>query len=415
MNLETFFNTSQEKRFFYPGAILLSRDSADRVIQILRQNRGDGLVLLFYDKVFAGSDYLAKFKSEASLDIRLIELEGFPTSENAAKHVDLFKEHKIDSVVSIGGGSVADFAKAVKTGLEFGYFSSLGLTKAYDENGSTKTHVETEPSKKASIQYIAVPTTCGSGAEASRIYVTYRNVTKVKDFGRTWSCVANYTVVDGTFIENLPRKALIICAFDAFLHLFESFVIKNERSHFNDMVTTYHLPILMNSLARILKRVGTEEDYDNLAMASTMGGVAISNVRTGNIHEAAGGLFELVPLSHGEALFVFFEEAIAMYRNLIQDREALLSYSLAGKIELNDLRSVESLVAWWNDVFESEGITEDIRNAISALDQEVASNYIYERVQNDNVWNTKECPILMTSEMNKELISTSLRKFARTG
>ena len=122
-----------------------------------------------------------------------------------------------------------------------------------------------------------------------------------------------------------------------------------------------------------------------------------------------------MPLSHGEALFVFFEEAIAMYWNLIQDREALLCYSLAGKIELNDLRSVESIVDWWNEVFESEGITEDIRSAISALDQELASNYIYERIQNDNVWNTKECPVLMTSKMNKELINTSLRKFARTG
>ena len=141
--------------------------------------------------------------------------------------------------------------------------------------------------------------------------------------------------------------------------------------------------------------------------------MAISNVRTGNIHEAAGGLFELLTLSHGETLFVFFEEAVATYRHVIKDREILLRHALAGKIEEADLGSIESIVSWWKLIFESEGIIEDIRAAVGALDKKLATKYIHKRLQDDNVWNSKECPILMTSEMNENPITASFAKFAR--
>ena len=94
MNLESFFNTSKEKRFHYPGAIWSTRNSGDKLIYLLRQNCDNGVVLVFYDSFLANSDYINTLKSEGSLHIRLVELDGVPIFENAAKHVDLFQKPK---------------------------------------------------------------------------------------------------------------------------------------------------------------------------------------------------------------------------------------------------------------------------------------------------------------------------------
>ena len=149
------------------------------------------------------------------------------------------------------------------------------------------------------------------------------------------------------------------------------------------------------------------------ASAATMAGVAVSNVRTGMIHEAAGALLEHTTLSHPETLFVFFRETCSLYRDHMGDREALLSRRLSAECpELGDV-SLERIVRWWEEHFERCGITGDVVRAIGQADASAADirERIYERVHGDRVWVEKEGPLPLDDARIRAWIAASLARF----
>ena len=138
---------------------------------------------------------------------------------------------------------------------------------------------------------MCVPTTAGTGAEASRYYVAYDSHTGAKVHGKSWRLLADWVFLDPSFLQDSPPSLLVASAFDAFTHCWESFLCRGERSWFNDMLSVEGICRLLSALHAVVR----EADGDalrrlELQYAATLGGIAISNVRTGDMHEAAGAL-----------------------------------------------------------------------------------------------------------------------------
>jgi len=150
-----------------------------------------------------------------------------------------------------------------------------------------------------------------------------------------------------------------------------------------------------------------------LLYASTLAGMAISNVRTGSIHEAGGALLEHRELSHAETLFVFFRDTYEEYAEHIKEREGgvllRLKYGFGGL----GLNSFEEVIRWWEDVYARNGITASISEGLKDLKMsgEELKECIFDRVFSDKVWIEKESPLPLDSSSIKRIIDNSLKRF----
>jgi alcohol dehydrogenase class IV len=143
----------------------------------------------------------------------------------------------------------------------------------------------------------------------------------------------------------------------------------------------------------------------NLGLNASIAGCAISNTRTGNVHEAAGALLERVNLSHGETLMVFARVAFEQYKNEVSET---LDRTLMG----TQFSSFDQAMTWWEDLFQKNGMTDKLAEEIQNIkDIDEVRSHIFQRVASDKVWVNKESPKQYLDQDVYELIDLSLASF----
>ncbi|GAJ04028.1 unnamed protein product, partial [marine sediment metagenome] len=143
-----------------------------------------------------------------------ISVYGEPTPKFVDDAVTKFRNHEIDVIVGIGGGSVIDAGKAISAMLP-----KKDSIKNYLEGVGIKTH----DGKK--IPYIAVPTTSGTGSEATKnAVITEVGIEGFKKSLRHDNLIPNYTVIDPELVLSCPNSVSASCGMDAFTQLLEAFV-----------------------------------------------------------------------------------------------------------------------------------------------------------------------------------------------
>lgn len=406
MDIETFFNTDDTKRFFFPGKILIGNGVSEKAADLLTNCKS---IVIIVDQVFADSSVFLRLAEAAkSAQVSTWIARGAPFAQDIIEFADRLG-FTPDVVISIGGGSAADFAKSIILKELFGTIDGVGVGE--------KLGMPLRDGAKRPL-YIAIPTTAGSGAEASRYFVTYDKKTHGKVYGKTWQVIADWIFLDPRHLISMTDSALVSCAFDAFVHLFETLVVKYERSSFNDMFSFYGITRIMAALERgVVNGRRDVQVHEDLLFAATLAGVAISNVRTGNIHEAAGALLEHTDLSHPETLFVFFRDAVEQYLSKITDREQILISHLRLIPDFAEFTCMHDVICWWEILFTRVGLVDRIRASLARLAPSHATvkEYIFQRVFTDKVWIIKESPLYLDEDAIYDLIDRSLTRFGVPG
>ena len=402
MNIETFFNNDEAKRFYFPGKIFIGSGISNKALELISEHESIAVVV---DRVFSDSKLLLEIKQKFSnKQCYVWVIDGAPFAQDVMTFIEGM-EGMPQAVISLGGGGAADFAKSIILYELFGALEGVGVGKKL---GMAKRVGSIRPA------YIAIPTTAGSGAESSRYYVTYDKITHEKVYGKTWEIVADWIFLDPLFLSTMPQAALVGCAFDAFIHLFETLVAKHESSMFGEMFSLSGIPKIMNAIHfAVTKDQRDESVHEELLYGASLAGVAISNVRTGSIHEAAGALLELTTLSHAETLFVFFRDAIEQYLTKISHLERSLIAQLRLLSEFENFRTMQDIISWWEMIFQKVCLDKKIRDAVKLIesDLENARRHVFNRVYSDKVWITKESPITLTENDVWNLVDNSLNRF----
>ena len=383
MDLETFYNVPGTKRFAYPGTLVWGEGCRARLSPLIE---GAPTVALWVDAAFAGSSFVTGLR--AGLCGRLVAdrvVRGMPLTGEVDEAIAA-GAGRVAAVVAIGGGSTIDAAKAVIAGALYGTYDGVGMG---ERRGLPVLPDTARP------LFVALPTTAGTGAEASRYYVTYDSVTRAKVHGKSWRLLADWVLLDPWFLADSPRDLLVGCAFDAFVHLWESFICREERSWFNEMLSVEGIGRVMHGLGEVLDGAAGDEALLELQYAASLGGIAISNVRTGEIHEAAGALLEHSELTHPETLSVFFAPAVERYRDAVGDRLAVLLPHLAARLPGTAVGSLDDLLAWWDRAFDAVGLRERVAEALGRVELPAGEleEHIVARVKADRVWAEKEGPV----------------------
>ena len=212
--------------------------------------------------------------------VRFSDFEPNPKYESVVKGVQVFKQEQCDFIVAVGGGSAMDVAKCIKL------FANMDSAQNYLKQ-------EIRPN---GIRLFAVPTTAGTGSEATRYAVIYYNGEKqsVSDY----SCIPEAVFMDASVLKTLPPYQKKATMLDALCHALESFWSVNSTPESQNYSRDAIRMILNNSNAYLNN---DETGNANMLHASYVAGKAINITQTTAGHAMCYKLTSLYGIAHGHA------------------------------------------------------------------------------------------------------------------
>ena len=209
-----------------------------------------------------------------------------PTIENVQTGVEEFKKSGADYIISVGGGSSMDTAKAI------------GIIINNPEFADVRSLEGCAPTKNPTIPTIAVATTAGTAAEVTINYV----ITDVEK-ERKFVCVDPNDMViiaisDPDMMATMPKGLTAATGMDALTHAIEGYTTKAAW----DMTDMFHLKAI-ELIAQSLEGAvnGEDKGREGMALAQYIAGMGFSNVGLGIVHSMAHPLGALYDTPHGVA------------------------------------------------------------------------------------------------------------------
>lgn len=221
-------------------------------------------------------------------ELDLFAVNGEPTIEIVEQATRAARNAKAQCVIAIGGGSVIDTGKAVAALIPNG-----GETIDYLEGVG-----KGRPLLEASIPFMAVPTTAGTGSEVTRNSVIGVPEAAVKVSLRSASMLPRWAVVDPELTYQLPAEIAAYTGMDALIQCMESYLSKNANP-LTDGIAREGLRMAARSLRAACGKNLDMDAKTDLCVASLCGGIALANAKLGAIHGYAGPLGGMIDAPHG--------------------------------------------------------------------------------------------------------------------
>ena len=215
--------------------------------------------------------------------IRFMDFQPNPLYESVVEGVELFRAEGCDSIMAVGGGSAMDVAKCIKL-----YSNQPG-------NGVDGAWLKAEIIPN-NIPFLAMPTTAGTGSEATRYAVIYYDGAKqsVSDY----SCIPGTALMDASVLKTLPeyQKKATMC--DALCHAIESFWSVNSTKE-SMMYSKAAIQGVLKYMDSYL--MNTDEGNAGMLIAANTAGKAINITQTTAGHAMCYKITSLFQSAHGHA------------------------------------------------------------------------------------------------------------------
>ncbi len=227
------------------------------------------------------------------------QVESEPTPEMIDNAVKKFSDKNIDVVVSIGGGSVIDAGKAISAMLY-----EDGSVEDYLEDVGTKIH------SGRKVPFFAIPTTSGTGSEATKNAVLSRvGKDGFKKSLRHDNFTPDYAIIDPLLTVNMPKKLTICCGMDTLSQLLESY-ISTKANPVTDALALSGLKHFAQSFETAVETGDYINARADMCYASLMSGITLANAGLAAIHGIAGYLGGLYNIPHGAACGTLIAETL---------------------------------------------------------------------------------------------------------
>ena len=232
----------------------------------------------------------------------------------------------IDVVVGIGGGSALDAAKAI-----------AGLLKP---GNSVMDHLEGVgpelPYVGPATPFIAVPTTAGTGSEATKNAVlSMQGFAGFKKSFRDEKLVAEYALVDPDLLASCPPAVIAANGMDAVTQLLESYV-SSRAAPLTDSLAWGGMKAARDGLLALHADVGNAAARERMAYAAMVSGITLAQVGLGSVHGLAAPLGAFFPIPHGVACGTLVAMATRINIEALRDREpdhpTLEKYAQVGRL-----------------------------------------------------------------------------------
>lgn len=268
-----------------PSRILFGRgaaaDTAGAVAALGRR------ILLVRSASLAFADELARELRAAGCAVLPETARGEPTLSQLDTLLAAHRPAPPDVVVGLGGGSALDLAKALAALLP----STLPPLAHLEVVG------EGRPLEAPPLPFVALPTTAGTGAEATRNAVIGVEAHARKVSLRDARMIADLVIVDPALTDGCPRAVTLASGLDAITQLIEPY-LSRRANPFTDALCAEAIGPALAALVRLME---TEDRNarDRMAAASLASGLALANAGLGAVHGLAGVAGGLTGAPHG--------------------------------------------------------------------------------------------------------------------
>ncbi len=217
-----------------------------------------------------------------------LRVEGEPTFEMIRGQLPAVRAAACEVVVAVGGGSVLDAGKALamllaNPGNPLDYAEVIGAGR---------------PIAHPSVPFIAVPTTAGTGAEATRNAVLGSPSHGAKVSLRSPLMLPRVALVDPELALGLPPALTAATGMDALSQLIEPFV-SCRANPLVDALCRDGIPRVARALPRAFANGDDIAARTDLALGALYSGIALANAGLGAVHGFAGAIGGAFPAPHG--------------------------------------------------------------------------------------------------------------------
>ena len=232
--------------------------------------------------------YFLELKKRTGIEIvRFHDFSPNPDYASVEKGVNKFRSEGFDAIIAVGGGSAMDVAKCIKL------FCGMDSSENYLKQ-------EVIPNN---IPFLAIPTTAGTGSEATRFAVIYLNGEKQSVDDE--SSIPDIVLLDSSVLQSLPlyqRKSTML---DALSHSVESFWSVNSTEESKEY-SRKALALILENMDSYL--ANEDSGNKNMLLAANLAGKAINITQTTAGHAMCYKLTSLYGISHGHAAMLCNKE-----------------------------------------------------------------------------------------------------------
>jgi alcohol dehydrogenase len=209
------------------------------------------------------------------------EIEPNPKDYNVDQGVAKIHACKCDSIVTIGGGSPMDCAKAMAAVATLG-----GRTSDYVNKGKIKQDV---------LPIIAIPTTAGTGSEVTFGAVITHTKRKFKFTIKGNTLAPRVALLDPNLTMSMPPALTAATGMDALTHAIEAYTARNAQP-FSDTFALYSTGLIWRNLKQAFDQGRNLSARTGMLIGSLLAGIAFSQSDVGAVHciaEALGGMYDI--------------------------------------------------------------------------------------------------------------------------
>lgn len=286
-------------RFTLPRDIYFGKGCLD-VLKTLKGKKAMVVVGGGSMKRFGFLDKAVGYLKEAGMEVELFEnVEPDPSVETVMRGAEAMKIFQPDWIVSMGGGSPIDAAKAMWTFYEYPETTFEELCIPFNF-----------PELRQKAKFLAIPSTSGTATEVTAFSVITNYQTGVKYPLADFNITPDVAVVDPELAETMPAKLTAHTGMDALTHAIEAYV-STLNGPFTDPLALRAIQMVFDYLPASYN--GDMNAREQMHYAQCLAGMAFSNALLGIVHSLAhktGAAFSTGHIPHGCANAIYLPYVI---------------------------------------------------------------------------------------------------------
>jgi alcohol dehydrogenase class IV len=341
------------REFYTPGKIIFGSGGLSQVGAEAKRLGNKALVVLGRSAMRKSGalDHLTYLLREKNLEYIIYEnIPSDPTVEIVDKGANLAKKGKCNLTIALGGGSVLDTGKAISA-----MVTNEGSVADYQEieGKGRKFQYKTIP-------FIAIPTTSGTGSEAtSNAVITNTELSLKKSIRDPW-LIPEVALVDPELTLFLPPHITATCGGDALTQCIESYLGKKSQE-ISDALALHAIGLIGKSLVKAVKEGKNLKARKDMAMAALLSGLCLSNSGLGAVHALSHPLGVYYKIPHGLSCTVLLPYVMEFNLSVVTKKMTKIAQSLGENISLlSEKEASQRAVDKIKEIFSQVGIKSNL-------------------------------------------------------
>lgn len=302
-------------------------------------------------KRFGFLDKAVGYLEEAGMEVKLFEnVEPDPSVETVMKGAKMMREFEPDWIVSMGGGSPIDAAKAMWAFYEYPETTFEQLITPFNF-----------PTLRTKAKFCAIPSTSGTATEVTAFSVITDYAKGIKYPLADFNITPDVAIVDPALAETMPAKLTAHTGMDAMTHAIEAYV-STLHCDYTDPLALHAIKMIHNDLKDSYD--GNMDARDRMHNAQCLAGMAFSNALLGIVHSMAhktGAAYTGGHIVHGCANAMYLPRVIQFNA---KNEEAAKRYAEIAVFMGLEGNSTEELVKALVDELKAMNVALNIPNGI---------------------------------------------------